>query len=103
MNNPNDDDRLKEFLRQHAGAVPPAAPNLEQQIMVAVASSPQPARYRRLWFVPPAIAAALAIAWAGSRLLVPAPLSATELASLEAFMESNWNGVLSSPPTTQTE
>ena len=89
-------ERLVDFLRQHASAVPPAAPDLEQQVMAAVAASPHlPARHR-LWFVPTAVAIAV-IAWAGHRLLVPVAPSPTELAGIEAFMESNWDGVLSSP------
>ena len=92
-----DDERLVDFLRQHASAIPPAAPDLEQQVMAAVAASPRlPARHRPLWFVPTAVAVAV-IAWAGHRLLVPVAPSATDLAGIEAFMESNWDGVLSSP------
>ena len=49
---PDDDERLVDFLRQHASAVPPAAPNLEQQVMAAVAASPHLPPNRRVWFVP---------------------------------------------------
>ncbi len=92
-----DDDGLVNFLRQHASAVPPAAPDLEQQVMAAVAASPRlPVKHQKLWLVPTAVAIAV-IAWAGHRLLMPVAPSATELAGIEAFMESSWDGVLSSP------
>ncbi len=34
------------------------------------------------------------MAWGTSRLLTPSPQTATELASLEVFMENTWDEVL---------
>lgn len=87
---PEDDQPLVDFLRQHAGTPPPPAPNLETQIMQAVASSTRqqtPTR-RYLWVVPPAIAASLLIAWF-AHLFPPSPEP-----SLEAFMKDNWDSVV---------
>jgi hypothetical protein len=99
MTNPNDDERLVKFLRQHRPSVPPAAPGLEDQIMQAVASSGShyPVR-RRLWVVPPvAIAAGVLIAWVGHQVLTP-PMATVDPANLEAFLEDNWDGVVSETP-----
>lgn len=102
---PNDDERLVDFLRQHAGEAPTAVPDLEQLIIQSVAiSPPKLARHRQLWVVPPAIAAGLLIAWTGYRVLMPtSSFSAAQLASLNAFLENNWdNGVLGSSADAQT-
>ena len=89
------DDRLVKFLRQHTSNAPPAAPDLEQQIMKAVAASPQQsALVRRQWIVPSAIAAGVLISWTCYRALTPAKPTAAEVAGLETFMESNWDGAL---------
>lgn len=98
---PTDDQPLKDFLRQHAGTPPPPAPDLEKRIMAAVAASAPsrgPATRKsswnwRSWFVPPAIAASLVIAWGGGRLLMPSQPSAAELATLATFLENNWDSV----------
>lgn len=73
---PNDDQRLVDFLRQNRPEIPPSNPELEEKIFQAIASSPPPhlhhnspnhsSRHRQLWLVPPAIAASLALAWAGN-------------------------------------
>jgi len=100
---PNDDERLVEFLRQHASDVPPASPNLEQLIMQAVASSsPEAAKRQRLWILPPVIAAGLLLVWTGYRILMPANLSPAQLATLNAFLESNWDGVVGGSAEAQT-
>ncbi|AFY31199.1 hypothetical protein [Calothrix sp. PCC 7507] len=94
---PNDDKDLVNFLRQHRPQVPPAAANLEQQILQQVqASSVQSRRQRSpFWLVPPMIAAGLLATVVIHRSLVPAQPSAAELASLETFIENNWQGTLS--------
>lgn len=90
---PEDDQPLKEFLRQNASTPPPAAPNLETRIMQAVASSSdlKISRRRHLWLVPSALAASLLTGWAVYRAIVPPPL---DNAALEAFMTDNWDSVV---------
>ncbi len=100
---PNDDECLVNFLRQHRPDVPPAAPDLEQLIIQSVAASPpKSTRYRQMWVVPPAIAAGLLIAWTGYRILMPVSFSAAQLASLNAFLESNWDGAVGGSADAQT-
>lgn len=72
-NLPNDDQALVHFLRQNRPEVPPSTPDLEEKLLSAIESSPpphlhhnSPSRYRQLWLVPPAIAASLALVWAGN-------------------------------------
>lgn len=75
-NLPNDDQHLVDFLRQNRPEIPPSSPELEERIFQAIASSPPPQlqhnspnrffRRRQLWLVPPAIAASLALVWAGN-------------------------------------
>jgi hypothetical protein len=105
MTNPNDDDRLIEFLRQYRRSVPPAAPDLEDQILQAVADAdvkhPSP---RRLWVMPAAIALGGLIAWVGYQILTPPQIpkiavdSAVDPTSVEAFLEDNWNAALGDTP-----
>ncbi|MBW4493679.1 MAG: hypothetical protein KME26_11455 [Oscillatoria princeps RMCB-10] len=95
---PIDDQPLVTFLRQHRPAPPPPAPDLEERILAAVANEPahvRQYRHRRLWIVPPAIAAGVLIAIAGHRLLTPARPSPAEIANLEAFLLTNWDGTVS--------
>jgi hypothetical protein len=101
---PNDDHELVDFLKQHRHHVPPADPALEEQLFAAIEVLPQQdnlipfrrsqPRTRRsiVWFVPPALAAGLLVSVVGYRLLMPAKPSATELANLQAFIESSWQG-----------
>lgn len=101
----NDDHKLVDFLKQHRPSVPAADPALEDRLFDAIAATAQPttladhraSRSRRsvAWLVPSAIAAGLVATVVGYRTLVPAKPSATELASLEAFVESNWQGTFS--------
>lgn len=73
---PNDDQRLVDFLRQNRPEIPPYNPELEENLFQAIASSPPPqlhhrspnnsSRFRKLWLVPPAIAASLALVWTGN-------------------------------------
>jgi hypothetical protein len=101
---PNNDQKLVDFIRQNRPALPPENQDLEAQIMAAVAAIPRsesghnssviPFRRRSLWLMPPAIAASLLMAWGTSRLLNPPPQTATELASLEVFIENTWDEVL---------
>ncbi|WP_392534250.1 hypothetical protein [Nostoc sp. C117] len=94
---PNDDKNLVNFLCKHRPPVPPASPDLEQQILQQVQTSivkPQ-RRLARLWLVPPVMAASLLASVFSYRVLVPAKPSAAELANLEAFIDSNWQGTVS--------
>lgn len=106
-NLPENDQKLVDFLRQHHPDVPPVSEDLEARIMAAVeASHPSeaiekaiekssviPLRRRSLWLMPPAIAAGLLITWGTHHWLTPAPPTATELASLEVFIETIWDEV----------
>lgn len=98
---PKDDQKLVDFIREHRPEVPPTNQALEAKIMAAVAATTpsQPVkqsrviswRRRSLWLMPPAIAASLLIAWGTNQLLTPPPPTATELASLEDFIENTWD------------
>ncbi|GAC1460383.1 MAG: hypothetical protein NVS2B14_04610 [Chamaesiphon sp.] len=94
-----DEQHLVEFLRQHKGAVPLGAPNLEEQILQAVASLPQQYfRRQQLWFVPPVIAAGLLLGWAGYRIVTPF-VAPVDTVGLQAFLENNWDSVLDGTPS----
>ncbi|MEH2062908.1 MAG: hypothetical protein V7K50_11580 [Nostoc sp.] len=95
---PNDDHDLISFLSQHCPEVPPASPDLEQQILQQVKTCPQaPLRnYSRLRLILPTLAAGLVAAIVGYRALIPPQPSPAELASLETFIESNWQATASS-------
>lgn len=110
---PKDDERLVDFLRQNFPPPPAASSDLEAQILKSIALLPTecdrealtPNLQRRLWRVPPLsrwggaiVAASLLAAWTGYRLLAPQSPSSAELMSLEAFVETNWNGVVSDTP-----
>ncbi|MCW5315111.1 hypothetical protein GTQ43_15220 [Nostoc sp. KVJ3] len=94
---PNDNRNLINFLSQHCPEVPPASPDLEQQILQQVKTWPQsPVRhYSRPRLVLPALAAGLVAAIVGYRAFIPAQPSPAELATLQNFIESNWQGTVS--------
>ena len=112
----NDDKHLVNFLRQHRPEVPPAATDLEKQILqnietldlrhlrVVDATSRQRSlrtpeeRRRPLWLIPSAVAASLVAAVVGYQALIPPPANPAELAKLGRFMESNWQGAISTSP-----
>lgn len=95
---PTDNNQWQEFVRQHCSTPPPAAPDLEQQLMNAIDKTPQqPAISWRWLAVPPAIAASLLMAVSSYRILIAAPEPSSS-ASLEAFWESNWNQVVGETP-----
>lgn len=114
-----EDRALVDFLRQNRPEAPVAPEALEARIMAAIAQesiaqeeeSPerkrQPENYpstkkvgkilpfrRRLWMLPSAMAAGLAIATGADILLAPPEPTPAELARLEAYMESTWDSVL---------
>jgi hypothetical protein len=89
---PEDDRDLVNFLRQHRPIPPPASADLENQIMRKIAPRRRPIRW---WVGSGALAAGLATAILSYRVLQPVPPSTTELASVEAFMESSWSSSIS--------
>jgi len=105
---PNDDRKLVAFLKQHRPQVPPADPALESRLFDAIEALPTQenlvpdrrsqlrARRSLIWLIPPTLAASLVATVIGYRMLAPAKPSAAELANLQAFMESNWRGTISS-------
>lgn len=90
---PDDDKQWQEFLHQNCPTPPPASPDLEEQLINAIEMSQQPANSRRLWALPPAIAAGLLMVWSSYRTLMPIP-ELSNSATVEAFLEDNWNGVV---------
>lgn len=109
---PEEDPQLTQFLQQHRPITPSAPDNLEERLMATVMDTPQvvlpmPSRsqrhYRRvLWLLPSAIAAGLVATVAYQRLMPQAP-SEAQLAELETFIESTWQGTLAEQPTTVTD
>ncbi len=127
MNNPSSDQELVNFLKQHRPNIPQAAPDLEQKILAAIESNQASVfheTYRektrlsgsaksgdRLkissvskWVFSSAIAASLLFYWSGYRPFQTAQLPDEEIAKLEAFLVTNWEGVLhDSPQETMTD
>ncbi|HIK12744.1 MAG TPA: hypothetical protein IGS52_21215 [Oscillatoriaceae cyanobacterium M33_DOE_052] len=97
---PKDEERLGAFLRRHCPEAPTASPELEERIFAAVTA--QPLTPRRRWrLLESAVVAGLLLAAAGYTwqqkfaARPPAtPPTAAELARLEAFLESSWDGLL---------
>lgn len=108
MNQPNDPDRrLVQFLRKYAPDVPPPSPELEDRTIDALDDRPGPipvnrAKLRPLWLVPVGIAAGLVMTWNGTRSPVPSQPSTEELAQLETYMETTWDGVLGETSLTES-
>lgn len=114
---PEDDPRLSVFLKQHRPDIPPASPDLEAQIMAAIATTPQQlatveppllprSRWTRSkrWVVPSAIAAGLLVSLMSYRSLTPAPtLSEAELAELETFIETTWHDPVVEQPVSYAD
>lgn len=98
---PMDDEHLVDFLRQNRPIPPSTPPDLEERIMISITASSTSSSppnvtafpYRRLWVVPSAIVAGVLIAWGSDRFFAPTRPTAAELASLETFLENNWNGI----------
>ncbi len=112
---PEDDLRLAAFLKAHRPPVPPSDPALEEQLLAAIATTPQEiptiapqtvrqlTKRRRGWVLPGAIAASLVVTAIGYQTLRPQPqptaeLSAAELAELETFIESTWQDPVAEQP-----
>ncbi|MGI0489014.1 hypothetical protein ACN4EK_26695 [Pantanalinema rosaneae CENA516] len=97
---PDDDPRLVEFLRQHRPPVPPAASELEEQLMATIATTPQSteppglrllSQRSSLWLIPPVIAAGIVGTVISLRLLSPSP--SPEFANLETFVDDSYTPV----------
>ncbi|MBD1810684.1 hypothetical protein NDA07_14130 [Microcoleus vaginatus DQ-U2] len=121
MNNPSSDQELVNFLKQHRPSLPESAPDLELKILAAIESNQaslvnethrektrvttSPKSNDRLkissvskWAVSSAIAAGLLVFWSGYRQFETAQLPDEETAKLEAFLVTNWEGVLHDSP-----
>jgi hypothetical protein len=85
--NPNDDQKLVNFLKQNQPIPPPAAIDLEQQIFNAVA----PRQRKPLWIVPAAITATLVTAIFGYQALQPTTQTANQNTDIEEFIASSWS------------
>jgi hypothetical protein len=112
---PPEDQQWQEFLRKYRPTPPPAADDLEEQLMSAIsadsfnvatrsekadaalARSQSPVRGIKSSAFASAIAAGLLMAWSGYRFLIPVSESSNS-ASLEAFLENNWNEVVEEVP-----
>ncbi len=90
---PPDDQRWQEFLRKHRPTPPPEPPDMEEQLMKAIEPSPQPEIDQRLWAWPPALIAGLVMVLSSYRVLIASP-EPSHSASLEAFLQDNWNEVM---------
>lgn len=107
---PEDDARLVDFLKQHRPVVPAATPDLEERIMAATIDKPSvidassPGRWQRRtrWWLPLAIATGFIAIAVYQSFLRPQP-SEAELAELETFIESTWEGTVAEQPMTETE
>ena len=108
-----DDLPLTEFLKRHQPVVPAANPDLEDQLMSAIASTPQPrlalistsqVQRRILWAVPSAIAAGLVAMVVSHRTFAPVSQpSAAEVAELQTFIESTWQESSAEQPDPQSD
>ncbi|MEG5062865.1 hypothetical protein QUB33_04475 [Microcoleus sp. B3-A4] len=121
MNNPSSDQELVNFLKRHRPNIPEAVPDLEQKILAAIetnqaivfhethrkktresASAKSNDRLKissvSKWAVSSAIAAGLLVLWSGYRPFETAQLPDDETAKLEAFLVTNWEGVLHDSP-----
>ncbi len=99
----NDDQDLVEFLHRHRSPSPPPDAGLEKEIMTAIEGNHDRSISRRWnrWIAAPALAASLITAVLSYRALVPPQPSPGEVATLEAFIETNWNSTLSNNSDTE--
>ena len=114
---PEDDYPLTNFLKQNRPAVPPAAVDLEERILAAIEDTPQeialtelppfrrsrPSQRRVLWLLPSTLAAGFVAMVVGHQFFVPRQPTEAELAELETFIESTWQGNLAEQPASETE
>jgi hypothetical protein len=92
---PQEEENLVSFLRQHRPEVPTADPDLENQILQQVKSLTRiPERKKRRFWLPALISTGFLATLAGYLILVPRQPSAVELANVEDFIESSWQGAI---------
>lgn len=109
---PEEEKEWLAFLRENRPTPPPAANDLEEQLMMAIAqalaslrlasltpiaTSSQQVKTRKMWLVPSAIAASLLMTLSGYFFLNLSHNS-PNYASLETFLENNWNEVVGEVP-----
>lgn len=94
---PEDEKKWLEFLRKNRPTPPATANDLEEQLMTVIATSDQQVKTRKMWLVPSAIAASLLMTWSGYFFLNISQNS-PNYASLETFLENNWNEVVGEVP-----
>lgn len=94
---PEDEKEWLAFLRENHPTPPPAANDLEEQLMKAIATSGQQVQNRRMWIVTSAIAAGLLMTWS-SHYFLNISHNSPNYASLEIFLEHNWNEVVGEVP-----
>ncbi|NDJ15696.1 hypothetical protein [Myxacorys almedinensis] len=106
---PDEDQDLVSFLKHHRPMPPPASASLEHQIMRMVQGRDRVVRPMRWWAsgallrLALPIAAGLVGAVAIYQTTRPASFSTTEVASLEAFIETSWLNSVSGVSTTATD
>jgi hypothetical protein len=96
------DDRLVQFLHQYRPCPPPETRGLEDQILAEIQSlnpeSLRGQRRRKVWLFG-AIAASLILGIGGyagwSTQMASQPLSEEEIASLDRFLQTTWEGTVS--------
>lgn len=90
MSHPEEDQDLVSFLRRNRPQPPPAAPELEFQILRAL----PPRRRSRPWIGAGVVAAGLVGAVISYRSMYPTQ----DQAAIEAFMESTWSTTVNGTP-----
>lgn len=92
---PEDSEDLIQFLQRHRSIPPAAAPELEDRIIQAL---PRRSSVSRPWAL---AAAGMAAGFVGLLVAQPARSPSVEAEVLEAFMESNWSGVVEGTPPSE--
>lgn len=90
---PEDDEDLSRFLQRHRSTPPPAAPDLEDRIIQSLP--------RRSSIFRPVVlfATGMAACFVGVMIAQPVRSPSVDAQALEAFMESNWSGVVEGTST----
>lgn len=94
---PEEEKEWLAFLRENRPTPAAKANDLEEQLMKAIATSSQQVKTRKMWLVPSAIAASLLMTLSGYFFLNLSHNS-PNYASLETFLENNWNEVVGEVP-----
>lgn len=114
MKDVQSDEKLVSFLKQYRPNLPEATPDFEPKLLAAIDRNEAAAKKLnnrgepqftgsskrsgivgfRKWMFPSAIAASLLVFWSGYGAFDTAQLPDNETAKLEAFLVTNWEGVL---------